>query len=227
MMQPGLMQLGLIQPGLMQLGLVRRRALLASGLLLAASAQAWAQAHAAVLSDADEATLMSVGRYLNGLRTLKAHFLQIGPDGVTSGGTMWLDRPGRMRFQYDKPSPLLLVAGHGTVVFHDEQLGQTTTIPVDQTPLGLLLGETISLSGDVTTTEFERLPGQLRITLVRTKSPGDGSLTLFLEADPLALVGWSVVDNQGRETRLRMTDIVLGGSFDQSLFTFIDPDAGK
>jgi len=211
----------------MQLGVMRRRAILAAGLLLASPARVWAQAHAAVLSDADEATLVAVGRYLNGLRTLKARFLQIGPDGVTSGGTVWLDRPGRMRFQYDKPSPLLLVAGHGTVVFHDEQLGQTTNIPVDQTPLGLLLGETVSLAGDVTTTEFERPPGQLQITLVRTKSPGDGSLTLFLEAQPLALVGWSVVDNQGRETRLRMTNIVLGGTFDQSLFTFVDPDAEK
>ena len=118
-------------------------------LLLAAAAFAWparAQTHAAVLSDADQNTLTSVARYLNGLRTLKARFLQIGPDGVTTHGTLWLDRPGRMRFAYDTPSPLLLVAGRGTVVFHDSQLGQTTNIPVANTPLGLLLADTITLS---------------------------------------------------------------------------------
>ncbi len=193
----------------------------------AAPPAANAQTHAAVLSDADQATLAGVARYLNGIRSLTARFLQIGPDGATTQGAMWLQRPGRMRFQYDKPSPLLLVAGHGTVVFHDSQLDQTTNIPVAQTPLGLLLADTITLSGDVTLTDFERPPGQLQLTLVRTKTPGDGSLTLFLNADPLTLTGWSVVDAQGRETRLRMSAVKLGGDFDQSLFTFVDPDEGK
>ncbi len=198
--------------------------------MLAAPLPALAQAtptRAAVLSDADQASLSGISRYLNGLRTLKGRFLQVGPDGATTQGTVWLDRPGRMRFQYDKPSPLLLVAGHGTVVFHDSQLDQTTNIPVGQTPLGLLLADTISLSGDVTLTDFERPPGRLQLTLVRTKSPGEGSLTLMLNADPLALTGWSVVDAQGRETRLRLSAVQPGGTFDQSLFTFVDPDEDK
>jgi outer membrane lipoprotein-sorting protein len=188
---------------------------------------AWAQAHGAVLSDADEATLVQVGKYLNSLKSLKGRFLQVGPDGKTTQGTMWLERPGRMRFQYDKPSPLLLVAGNGIVTFYDSQLGQTTNMSVGQTPLGLLLADTITLSGDVTVTDFQRQQGQLFITLVRTKTPGDGSLTLMLNTDPLALVGWSVVDAEGRETRLRISNIQLGGTFDESLFHFTDPDAGK
>ncbi len=196
-------------------------------LALAWPSAAMAQIHAAVLSDADQASLVGVGRYLNGLRTLQARFLQIGSDGTTTQGTLWLQRPGRMRFQYDKPSPLLLVAGHGTVVFHDAQLDQTTDIPVGNTPLGLLLADTITLSGDVTLTDFQRPPGQLQLTLVRTKTPGDGSLTLDLNATPLALTGWSVVDAQGRQTQLRLSNVVLGGNFDQSLFSFVDPDEGK
>ena len=207
---------------------VRRRVVLQAGMALAvalASRSAFAQAHAAVLTDEDQATLVAVAQYLNGIKSLKGRFLQIGPDGASTAGTVWLDRPGRMRFQYDKPSPLLLVAGHGQVIFNDSQLGQTTNIPIDQTPLGLLLADTISLTGDVTTTDLERPPGQLQITLVRTKTPGDGSLTLNLEAPKLALTGWSVVDAQGRETKLRLTNVERGGSFDQSLFTFTDPDA--
>ena len=199
-------------------------------LLLAATAlasPAAAQPHGVVLTDADQATLQRIDNYLNGLRALKARFLQVGPDGATTQGTLWLQRPGRMRFQYDKPSPLLLVAGGGTVVFHDSQLDQTTNIPVNQTPLGLLLADTITLSGDVTVTEFDQPPGQLLLTLVRTKTPGDGSLTLALNADPLALVGWSVVDAQGRETHLRLSDVTPGGSYDPKLFVFHDPDADK
>jgi outer membrane lipoprotein-sorting protein len=184
-----------------------------------------AQPHAAVLPDADAATLRQVEAYLNGLHSLKGHFLQIGPDGGTSTGTVWLQRPGKMRFQYNPPSPLLLVASHGLVVFRDNKLDQTTNIPVGETPLGLLLRDTITLTGDVTVTGFQRPPGLLEITLVKTNSPGDGSLTLVLDADPLALVGWSVVDAQGRETRVRLSDVALGGTFDSSLFRYVDLNA--
>jgi outer membrane lipoprotein-sorting protein len=186
-----------------------------------------AQPHAAVLSDADAASVRQVEAYLNGIHSLKARFLQIAPDGRTSTGTVWLQRPGRMRFEYDKPSPLLLVAGHGLVVFRDNQLDQTTNVPVGQTPLGLLLRDTITLSGDVTVTNLQHPPGQLQITVTKTAAPGDGSLTLLLNAPtqngPLALAGWSVVDAEGRETQIRLANITLGGDYDPKLFTFIDP----
>ena len=207
--------------------MMKRRSLWVWLLALSVPTPLLAQVHAAVLSDSEQATLVSVSRYLNGLRSLKARFIQVGPDGVTTQGTMWLQRPGRMRFEYDKPSPLLLVAGQGTVVFHDAQLGQTTNIPVGNTPLGLLLADTITLSGDVTLTQFQHPPSQLQLTLVRTKTPGDGSLTLNLNANPLVLTGWSVVDAQGRETQIRISSVQLGGQFNQSLFTFVDPENGK
>jgi outer membrane lipoprotein-sorting protein len=199
--------------------------LLAALTLAAPLRPSFAAPHAVVLSDADQATLRSVETYLNGLHTLKAKFLQIGPDGATSTGTAWLDRPGRMRFEYDPPSPLLLVAAHGTVIFRDNKVDQTSNIPMDQTPLGLLLRDQVALSGDVTVTAFQHLPGELRITAVKTASPDDGSLTLDLSDNPLALEGWSVVDAQGRETRVRLSQETLGGDFDPSLFVFVDPHA--
>ncbi len=208
----------------------RRTLLLAAAANAAAIATgqpAVAQTRAAVLGDADVATLKQVATYLNGLRAIQARFLQVGPDGATTQGTLWLERPGRMRFQYDKPSPLLLVASGGTVVFHDSQLDQTTNIPVGQTPLGLLLADSITLSGDVTVTEFDHPPGQFLVTLVRSRTPGDGSLTLAMNADPLALVGWSVVDAQGRETHLRLSELRPGGPYDPSLFVFKDAEDGK
>src|SRR5690348_18339793 len=102
------------------------------------------------LSAQDRADLARIETYLDSLRTLKARFLQVAPNGAIARGTAWLERPGRMRFQYDPPSPLLLVAGHGLVVFHDVQLNQTSNIPLTQTPLGILLADHVRLSGDVT-----------------------------------------------------------------------------
>ncbi len=172
----------------------------------------------ASLTPADRGWVDRVQSSLNAITTLKARFLQIAPDGATTQGTAWLERPGRMRFEYDKPSPLLLVANSGQVVFHDSKLDQVTTVPLSRTPLGLLLAPSIMLSGDVTVTGFTRLNGQLQLTLERTASPGDGSLTLVFSEQPFALRSWTVVDAQGRETRVDLYDVVTGGAFPPGLF---------
>jgi outer membrane lipoprotein-sorting protein len=128
-----------------------------------------------------------------------------------------------MRFQYDPPSPLLLVAGHGLVVFHDKSLDQTTNIPLGRTPLGILLADHVHLQGDVTVTGMQRLPGQIQVSLVRTASPGDGTLTLIFADNPLTLRQWTVLDAQRQETRVTLYNVETGGQFDPKLFEFIDP----
>jgi outer membrane lipoprotein-sorting protein len=171
----------------------------------------------------DRADLARVEAYLDTLRALKARFMQVAPNGALAQGTAWLDRPGRMRFQYDPPSPLLLVAGHGLVVFHDKSLNQTSNIPLSRTPLGILLADRVRLEGDVTVTGMQRLPGQLQVSLVRTASPGDGTLTLIFADNPLTLRQWTVLDAQQQETRVTLYNVETGGRFDQKLFEFIDP----
>ena len=175
-------------------------------------------AHAAPLSPADQGWVDRVAAYLNSVGTLKARFLQIAADGGTTQGTAWLDRPGRMRFEYDKPSPLLLVANDGQVVFRDSKLDQTTTVPLARTPLGLLLAPDIRLSGDVTVSGFSHANSQVQVTLQRTASPSDGSLTLVFSDQPFALRSWTVVDAQSRETRVDLYDVAVGGTFPATLF---------
>ena len=202
---------------------MKRRTLLLSTLLLPLSAPARAQLRSAVLTPQDRADIARVETYLNGVRTLHSRFLQIAPSGATSEGQAWLQRPGRLRFQYDPPSPFLLVGGHGLLVFNDRQLRQTSNIPLGSTPLGLLLEDNLRLSGDVTVTGLVRQPGGLQVSLVRTKTPADGTLTLIFADVPLALRQWTVIDAQRQETRVTLYNVELGGAFDQSLFTFIDP----
>jgi outer membrane lipoprotein-sorting protein len=171
----------------------------------------------------DRTDLGRIESYLDSLRALKAHFLQVAPNGAISQGTAWLERPGRMRFQYDPPSPLLLVAGHGLVVFHDKSLNQTSNIPLGRTPLGILLADHVRLQGDVTVTGMQRLPGQIQVSLVRTASAGDGTLTLIFADNPLTLRQWTVLDAQRQETRVTLYNVETGGQFDPKLFEFIDP----
>lgn len=174
----------------------------------------------------DRADVARVETYLNALTSLKAHFLQVAPDGGLSEGTAWLERPGRMRFQYDPPSPFLLLASSGVLTFHDSSLHQDSNIPLSRTPLGILLADHVSLSGAVTVTSIERQPGQLQLTVVRTESPGDGSLTLIFADQPLALRQWTVLDAQRRQTHVTLYNVQTGGTYDQHLFDQISIPAG-
>lgn len=197
--------------------ILRRTVLFATVTLLPLSLTARA-APGISLSAEDKADIARIEAYLNGLKTLKAHFLQVAQDGAESEGTAWLERPGRMRFQYDPPSPFLLLAAHGVLTFHDAALQQTSNIPLSRTPLGILLAEHVELSGGVTVIAIQRLPGQIQLTLVRTDSPGDGSLTLIFADPPLALRQWTVVDAQRRETHVTLYNVRTGGDFDPQLF---------
>lgn len=205
---------------------MNRRTLLAS--LLAASlvvpAMAMAQKNVAFApTPQDRTDIVRIETYLNGIKTLKARFLQVAPDGGTSQGTAYLQRPGRMRFEYDKPSPFLLVAGFGSAVFYDRQLNQTTSVPLATTPLGILLSDSLKFGSDITVTGITRLPGQIQITTTRASSPADGTLSLIFAEGPLTLRQWVVSDAQRQETRVSLFNIELGGNFNQRMFEFNDP----
>lgn len=200
---------------------MKRRLLLLAPLATLAAGSAWAQTPG--LSPQDQADIARVEAHLNSVKTLHARFLQLAPNGAKSEGQAWIQRPGRMRFQYDPPSPFLLVGGHGILVFNDSQLKQTSNIPLGQTPLGILLEDNLRLSGTVTVSRVTRLPNQLQVTLHRTASPQDGSLTLIFADNPLKLRSWVTTDAQRQETRVTLYNAEIGGTFDQSLFNFVDP----
>jgi outer membrane lipoprotein-sorting protein len=201
--------------------MIRRKLLTIT--LLASLLSLSANAAPVQLSAQDQADLSRIEIYLNTLHTFRARFLQVGPDGNVTGGNAWLSRPGRMRFEYDKPAPFLMVAGFGSFVFYDSELNQTTSIPLAATPLSILLADRVVLGGDVTVTGVERQPGQIQVSMSRKSSPEDGSLTLVFADQPLALRQWVITDGQRQETRVSLFNVEQGGSFPASMFQFEDP----
>ena len=171
----------------------------------------------------DRAVLQRVEAYLNALSTLRARFLQVAQNGASAQGTAWIWRPGRMRFDYDPPEPLLLVASGGQVMMFDRELRQPTTVPASSTPLGLLLRDPIRLSGDITVTATERRGGFLHVTLYRTNAAAEGRLTLTFEEVPMQLRQWTVLDAQGRETRVTLYEIDTSVRPNARIFDFNDP----
>ena len=185
------------------------------------SAPAMAQSSPFVLTPADQTLISQVETYLNKQTGLTANFLQVAADGSTRTGKAWLERPGKMRFEYDPPDKQLLVAGVGLLVYYDPQLDQTTNIPLGSTPLGILLAEHVNLnSAGVVVTNMQVQPGEDDITLIRKDKAGAGSLTLEFGTNPLELRQWVVVDAQGRQTRVSLYDVVPGGPYPDSLFQY-------
>jgi outer membrane lipoprotein-sorting protein len=109
-------------------------------------------------------------------------------------------------------------------MFSDSKLGQTSTIPVGQTPLGILLADHIDLTNDgITLTGVRQLPGEVQVSLVRKANPSEGSLTLTFATDPWTLRQWTVVDAQGQRTTVTLTDIQTGIPVDPALFQPVSP----
>jgi outer membrane lipoprotein-sorting protein len=171
----------------------------------------------------DRAALARMEAYLNSLTTLRARFLQVAQNGASAQGTAWIYRPGRMRFDYDPPEPLLLVASGGQVMMYDRELRSPTVVPASSTPLGILLRPEIRLAGDITVTGTERSGGFLRVSLHRTGSPAEGRLTLAFQENPMELRQWTVVDAQGRETRVTLYEVDTRTRPDTSIFDFNNP----
>jgi outer membrane lipoprotein-sorting protein len=193
---------------------MKRRVLLAAPALLTAPALA---------QGSDRAALQRVEAYFNSLTTLRARFLQTDQRGGTAQGTAWIWRPSRMRFEYDPPEPTLLVAADGQFFHWDRELRQATVVPLSSTPLGVLLRSPLRLEGDVTVAGVERSGGFLRVTVHRTNQAAEGRIQLVLEEEPMALRQWVVVDAQGRQTRVTLSEAQTGQRFDSFLFAFNDP----
>jgi outer membrane lipoprotein-sorting protein len=191
--------------------------------LLAAPGTIAAPPAATTLTAQDRADIQRVEEFLNGIHTMSARFTQYAQDGGTASGAVYLSRPGRMRFEYDKPSPVLLVADGTFVVYIDSSLKQVTYLPIGSTPAWFLLRDHVSLEDGVTVTRFERGPGVIRVTLVETKSPENGTLALTFSDKPLELKQWAITDQQGKTTTVALEGARYGTPLDAKLFTFVDP----
>lgn len=179
------------------------------------------------LSAEDRADIARVEEYLNGIRTLKSEFLQFSEAGGTARGTFYLSRPGRMRLNYEAPNQNYIVADGLFIYFWDEELQQQTNAPIGTTLADVILRRDLRLSGDITVRNIERGPGILEISIVQTKDPGAGILTLVFEDRPLRLRKWRVLDAQGLTTEVALINPQVGIDLPRSLFSFRDPNFGR
>jgi outer membrane lipoprotein-sorting protein len=196
------------------------RALGAALLLSMATNAALAAPAPAALSPQDTLELQRIAAYLNGIRTMTAHFQQIANNGGLSTGQVWVARPGRMRFEYEPPNAITLLADSTSVYYWDKQLNQTSKYDLRSTPAWFFLRDPISFGADVIVTRFEHAGAVARVTVVETEQPDAGSLTLVLSENPLTLRQWTVVDQQAKTTTVTLSGLQFGMALDPKLFQY-------
>jgi outer membrane lipoprotein-sorting protein len=196
-------------------------ALVLSASLCGAAPQPAAAERAALSPDQSTAVRRAV-RYLNGLSTLQARFIQVSSNGAYAEGEVIVQRPGKMRFDYDPPHPVLIIANGLSLLFYDRELKQASFLPLWETPLWFLIRERVSLSEDIVVTGVAQERGTLSITIEDRQVSEAGSVTLVFSDRPLDLKKWELVDAQGVLTQVSLLNPRYDLEVDPEAFDYSD-----
>ena len=196
-----------------------------AGALAAALAPALPPAAAAQqLTGADMRDLARISNYLNGVTTLEGDFVQVGPEGDLSEGRFYLRRPGRIRFEYRPPNPALVIADGVWVGVYDTKLNTLDRIPLNSTPLEILLKKRVDLRKEDAVQSIERSEGLMRVKAIDPDEPDQGSITMVFADNPLELRQWIVVDPQGLTTTVALSEMRANVELDPNLFFIEEPE---
>lgn len=193
-------------------GMNRRALLLALAATAALPLPALAQA-------ARPIPLADLSRYFNGFRTAEADFTQINPDGTLATGRLMIQRPGRVRFEYDPPDRNLVLATAGSVnVFDARSNVEPSVYPLNRTPLNLILADRVDLGRARMVVRHYAEGPATTVVAQDPDFPDYGQIRLVFSADPVELRQWVVTDDTGRDTTVILGALRTGGALSSALF---------
>ncbi len=181
----------------------------AAGLSLLSPVEASAQASAAAQKIAD---------HFASVKTMAGEFVQFGPRGEQTGGKFFIDRPGKIRFNYEDPSPMRVIADGRSVVIGNRKLKTWDLYPLSKTPLNLLLGEKIDLSAKMVRSVKEEAD-LTTIVLGDRNMFGDSTITMMFDPKTYDLRQWTITDAQGKDTSVMIFNVKTGIPLDDKVFT--------
>src|SRR5436190_10334710 len=160
-----------------------------------------------------------VSNYLSGVQTLSGDFVQVGPDGRRTEGRFYIQKPGKVRFEYNPPSPIDVVADGQVVVVRDRNLATQDLYPLSQTPLRFLLSDRIDLMRDTSVVSVSA--DETFVTVVIEEKQviiGTSRLMMMFGAKDLQLRQWTVTDPQGYDTTVAVYNLDTNKRPPESLF---------
>ncbi len=171
-----------------------------------------------VLTDADRTDLDRVSAYLNSIHTLTGDFIQIDPDGQVDQGRFYMQKPGRVRFEYKPPNPILIVSDGTTVAVANRKLNTIDRYPLSSTPLDLVLSDDVDLRHDNEVMAVKRQPGELIIEVRSSTNRTKPNISLIFSDPGIELRQWTVIDDQGQTTTVALRNLEPGATIDGQMF---------
>ena len=163
------------------------------------------------------ATAQKIADHFAGVRTMTGEFVQFGPRGEQTGGKFYIERPGKIRFNYDGSSGFKVISDGQSVVLDNKKLNTVDLYPLSKTPLKLLLDERIDLSGDKVRSVKEE-DDLTTIQLADKSVFGNSTITMMFDPKSYELRQWTITDAQGKDTTVMIFNVRNGVTFDQNLF---------
>jgi outer membrane lipoprotein-sorting protein len=172
-----------------------------------------------ISADIDPVIIQRTNAYFNGITGLSARFSQRNHEGRTARGGMVMLRPGRIFFQYDAPATMEIVADGRSLVVRDSRLKTQDLVPLSQTPLKFFLDRTVDLDASMNVLDAYRVAGHAIVTFEDTNTfAGRNMITLVFDSDIKTLKQWIILDSQGFETSVTLSDLRYHTSLDATLF---------
>jgi outer membrane lipoprotein-sorting protein len=169
-------------------------------------------------SDQEKADLDRISAYLNGIHSLRAGFIQIGPQGGVDQGEVAIQKPGQIRFEYRPPSPVSITATGGQVYVKNSKLNTVDNYDLSDTPLGLLLNESVDLKTNKAVLGVVEQEGAIIVRARTSTNRNNSNITLMFTAPNIELRQWTVKDAQGGNTTVALRNLQVGAVLDPGLF---------
>lgn len=166
---------------------------------------------------AKSAAPQKIADHFVSVRTMAGEFVQLGPKGEQTGGKFFIQRPGKIRFNYEAPSNIRVIADGKSVVVNNKKLDTWDIYPLSKTPLKLLLDDRIDLSAESVKSVDEK-PDLTTIVLGNKSVFGDAKITLLFDPATFELRQWTVTDAQGKDTTVMIFNVQTDVKIDPKLF---------
>jgi outer membrane lipoprotein-sorting protein len=176
-------------------------------------------AEAAKLTDDQVKAVQELNDYINGVKYMRGEFSQISPSGKLARGVFFISKPGKMRFEYAPPVPLMIVSDGKWVMIKNKNKENGDAGPLSKTPLRIVLANNVNLLKDAKITNVDDADGLTSVTLEDNRDSFDGGqLILAFDRARNALQQWVVIDGKGRRTTVTLENVVVGEPPDPKLF---------
>ncbi|PPR79376.1 MAG: Outer-membrane lipoprotein carrier protein [Alphaproteobacteria bacterium MarineAlpha2_Bin1] len=168
-----------------------------------------------------EQIINEIESYFNNINTLQAKFIQLDENGIYKSGTLMVAKPGKIRFDYNKPSSVLIVSDGEYVIFYDKKVEQLNRIHINKIPIQFLLTNNFSFKKNNILIKNIQFEGNvITLSIQYDKNVLTNKIKLLFESNPLILRQWIVEDSQGYKTRISLEDINTDIKLDEKKFKF-------